>query len=673
MFSKDFQIKFKRNLLLVSAVGFSLLIKASELKHDSLSNSRKLEEVVVSARHNAPTRQALPTQLYSCKEIERLNAMNVTDVVRFFSGVTVKDYGGIGGLKTVSLRGMCAQYTGVSYDGVMISNIQSGQVDLGRYSLENLSEISLTNAQPNDIFQSARLFSSGSVLSLKTRLLSYDSLKTYAGKVSFKAGSFGLINPSVFVAKNFGRKWSLNFSTDVLKADGKYPFTLYYGTTSNLSKELVRTNTDIEAIRTELNGVYRISNSQSLAAKVNYYASERGLPGSVVFYNPTISTQRLTDRDFFAQLHYTNRESDQFQQQFFAKYNSSFNFFTEADSKYPGGILKESYLQNEYYLSSAFLYKLNQSLLVTAAADWFYNTLDINFKDFNYPTRHTGLFNIAAKYETERISISANALYTLTHEAAQAGTPSPDRERLTPTVNFSYKLCEDKDLRIRAFYKNTFRLPTFNELYYQQVGNPNLRPEIVDQFNLGGTYLETSIPIFSEFSVMLDAYHNNVKDKIISIPKDMFHWSMTNRGNVLINGLDLSVKADIKTGNNRLVRFKANYGYQSATDQTAGSDNYGEQIPYTPFHSGSCSVSYQWNKWEAGYNLQYSGERWTGQMTVETNRLNPFAISNLFVNTSYKGYKVSAEVLNLFNNQYEVVKFYPMPGINFRLTASVEF
>ena len=47
-----------------------------------------------------------------------------------FAGVQVKDYGGVGGMKTVNIRGLGAGHTGVTYDGVQVGDCQSGQVDL---------------------------------------------------------------------------------------------------------------------------------------------------------------------------------------------------------------------------------------------------------------------------------------------------------------------------------------------------------------------------------------------------------------------------------------------------------------------------------------------------------------------------------------------------------------
>ncbi|RZL98054.1 MAG: Plug domain-containing protein, partial [Pedobacter sp.] len=89
-----------------------------------------------------------PMQHIDKKTLETLNSVSVADATRFFSGVLLKDYGGLGGLKTISVRSLGAGYTGVMYDGVMLSDVQAGQIDLGKISTANIENITLYNGQP---------------------------------------------------------------------------------------------------------------------------------------------------------------------------------------------------------------------------------------------------------------------------------------------------------------------------------------------------------------------------------------------------------------------------------------------------------------------------------------------------------------------------------------------
>jgi len=659
--------------VLFNVLIFSLSVFSEELKTDSL-HRKNLGEVIVNGQQLQISRASMPLQIISGSELDKLNASNVSDIAKYFSGVTVKDYGGIGGMKTVSLRGMGAQYTGVSYDGMIMSDIQSGQIDLGRFSLGSISGIELSNGQPNDIFQTARAFSSGGLLNLSSILPDNNENQNITGKISFITGSFGLINPNLFLGKNFGRKLYMNISTDALTANGKYKFTQYYGSKDNISEVLTRTNCDIQSIRTEMNIHYNLHDKENISLKINYFGSERGLPDGITFYN-SYNTERLWDRNLLSQIHYENKVSQKFQYQLFGKYNSAYNKYNDTDPKYTNGLLNEEYIQKEYYLSSCFLLHPLEPLFLSASADWWYNDLNIvsnsTFENFAYPTRNTGLINFASKYVNDKLTLSGNLLYTLTRERVQSGMASPDRDKLSPTLSLSYKLLDDKDLRIRAFYKNIYRLPTFNDLYYQDLGNHNLRPEDANQFNVGFTYLETGIPFLSNFLVSVDGYYNRVKDKIIAVPKDLFHWTMTNKGIVDIIGVDINIKTGIHLAKSEHINILGNYSYNKSTDITPLSANYGEQIPYTPFYSGSGSISYQHKSWEAGYNILYSGLRWSGQ-NITANKIDAYMIHSVFVTGIYKQYSLKAELINLLNTQYEVVKFYPMPGLNFRITLSMK-
>ena len=648
---------------------------------DSL-NTNRLREVKVKAQRSLNARATMPTQQFSEKEITQLNANNITDVAKHFSGITVKDYGGIGGMKTVCLRGFSAQHTGVSYDGIMLSDIQTGQIDLGRFSLANISEISLTNAQPNDIFQSARMFASAGVICLTTKLPEYDATKTLTGMISAKTGSFGLANTSLFITKMAGKKWLFNLSADGTVANGRFSFLQNYnsGNRNGVKQTLTRENSDIQSIRAEANVVYRIRPKESLSLKTNFFDSERGLPGAVTFYN-TYSRARLWDKVFFAQLHYENKTSEKFQTQYSLKYNRAENSFRNFNSSFarptnPEGLITENYIQGEYYASAAVLYRPIDKLTLSAAADGWYNTLNINRPNgsdsINLPTQQTGLINLAAKYTSDRWTIGTNLLYTQTHNEVQQGIAARNRSRLSPTASVSYKLLSNKEFRIRAFYKSIFRVPTFNDLYFQDMGNKNLKPESTNQYNIGMVYRETEIPLLSELELSADSYYNDVTDKIIALPKDLFHWSMANKGKVTVKGVDVTLKAIIPVLQSDKLMVRTNYSYQKAVDATTNSSNYGEQIPYSPLHSGSGSLTYFHRSTELGYNLLFSGQRWSGQ-NISAKRLNRYVEHSVFATAYFKKLKVTGEIINLLNTQYEVVQFFPMPRRNFRLTASINF
>ena len=87
----------------------------------------------------------------------RMGMHSMTDALKHMAGLSVRDYGGAGGMKTVSVRGIGARHTAVVYDGIALSDCQTGEIDLSRYSLDHLSSVSLVIGDDDNIFQPARV------------------------------------------------------------------------------------------------------------------------------------------------------------------------------------------------------------------------------------------------------------------------------------------------------------------------------------------------------------------------------------------------------------------------------------------------------------------------------------------------------------------------------------
>ena len=211
-----------------------------------------IPEVVVSDRYQTrEVRSAAPLQIFSREELKTLNVMQVSDAVKHFSGVTVKDYGGIGGLKTVSIRSLGAQHTVVGYDGIAVTDCQTGQVDIGRFSLENVDRLILSNGQGDQIFQPARFFASAGILNIQTLTPVFHDNKPTNLSASLKSGSWGLLNPSFLLEQKLGTKWALTANAEWMSSDGHYPYTLYYGDEGDQSSREKRKNTDVQTFRAE--------------------------------------------------------------------------------------------------------------------------------------------------------------------------------------------------------------------------------------------------------------------------------------------------------------------------------------------------------------------------------------------------------------------------------------
>ncbi|MDE7407247.1 MAG: Plug domain-containing protein, partial [Muribaculaceae bacterium] len=182
-----------------------------------------LHEVQVRAIRHGNT-DIIPAQTLTGNDLHRLNSNSVADALRYFAGVQVKDYGGVGGIKTVNIRSMGTNHTGVVYDGVELGNAQNGQIDLGQFSLDNIEAISLYNGQKSNILQPAKDFGSAGTIYMRTRVPHFQDNSYYNARATVRTGSFDLINPSTLVELKLSNNVNAQISAEWLNSSGKYKF-----------------------------------------------------------------------------------------------------------------------------------------------------------------------------------------------------------------------------------------------------------------------------------------------------------------------------------------------------------------------------------------------------------------------------------------------------------------
>ncbi len=628
-------------------------------------------EVVGKARPST-TRESTPLQVMDKAGIERLGVQDLSEAVKRFSGVTVQDYGGIGGLKTVSVRSLGAKHTAVSYDGVTVTDAQSGQVDISRFSLDNVDMISLSIGQADDIFQTARMYASAGALSIKTAAPHFKD-KSYNAYVKLKGGSFGLFNPVVRYEQRMGNYWSASLHADWLSAKGDYPFTLTNG--KEVTEE-IRKNSDIQSLRLEGNVYGHFGQGGKLNGKIYYYDSERGLPGSVILYNNN-ARERVWDNNFFTQLHYENEWFDRLKFQANAKYNYSFSKYRDISNKYSGGKQEDLNTQNEYYGSAGILYSPFSYVSFSLNTDIARNTLENNFVNAPTPKRWTSLTAFAAQYKSPVLTVTASLLGTYITDKVENGDNPADKKRLSPAVSLSWRPFPEQSFRIRTSYKDIFRVPTFTDLYYLRMGNINLKLEKATQYNIGLTWNDELGSFIRLLSVSVDGYYNKVSDKIVAIP-NMYIWKMMNMGEVEIKGIDVNLSTNIPLYKELSLLLSSAYSYQDAIDVTDPQEkNYKNQIPYTPRHSGSVSVSLE-NPWvNVTYTLVTAGDRYALPQNIEVNQIDSYIEHSLSVNRSFAlkkcVFRLQGDILNLTDRTYDIIQYYPMPGRSWRFSLSITY
>jgi len=659
-----------------NAAVFSRVADNDAATSDSLPNYRIGEVLVTENKKDPEKRSSTPFQWLNRATLREVNALQVSDAVRFFSGVTVKDYGGIGGMKTLSVRSMGAHHTAVAYDGITITDSQTGQIDIGRYSLENVDVLSLNIGDGNTIFQPARMFASSGLLNIRTRRPVFEDGVHFHGKIGMKAGSFGLLNPALLLETKLSPQFDLSFSAEALSSDGDYPYRLFHADDAYTKR--IRTNNEVKTCRLESTLFGHFQKGQQLEVKAYYYQSYRGLPGAVILYNP-YSSQYLWDKNAFLQAHYEQDLSKKFVLQVNGKYNWSYQRYLDPDYLGSEGREDNTYNQYETYLSSSLLFKTCPGLSFAFSADGAVNGMQADLYHFASPARYTALANLSAKYLNDWMLVTAGILGAAINEERKSAAAADDYHRLSPAFSFSVRPFPGEDLHVRMFYKASFRMPSFNDLYYTEVGNSKLKPENSRQLDLGLTYSRSFGEGWPLLMLTSDIYYNRISDKIVAMPtNNIFIWSMVNLGKVDIRGIDLNLSVTQSLGEKYKLFAGLNHSYQRALDVTdATAREYKNQIAYAPriFGSGRLALETPWMK--LAYAMIYSGHRYLTGQNLEENDFPGFTDHSVSVerNFTVKGLTLNlrGEVLNVLNENYEIVRNFPMPGRAYRVGVRVEF
>lgn len=623
----------------------------------------------------------VPVQTLTQADIQTMPAVLLSDVLKLFSGIVIKDYGGVGGMKTVSMRGFGSQHTAISYDGLPVTDCQTGQIDLSKFSLENVEQISV-NSGTDDIFLPARLFAAANLIQIRTLRPKFDK-RPFHIDFRFLGGSFGLWSPSVLLEnrivkrRNNGFSLSSSLNINYLQSDGRYPFTIYYGGDNDSTSLEKRSNSDVRSMNIEGNLFFTFDYTTQMDVKFYYYQAERGLPGAVIFYN-THSRQRLYDQNAFGQVHFLKHFLKNVDYQLNAKFNYAYERYFDPDYLNAAGFVDNRYFQREYYLSNGVSYRPHKIVNLTLVNDLIFGNLTANLPNFILPSRLQVLTVLSAAVDTRFVQAKAALLHTGVANWAKKGAAADNVSRFSPSAGISIRPMLSQDFHIRAFYKNIFRLPTFNDLYYNDFGNRDLRPENTHQFDLGLTYARSFLHKKMGISITVDGYYNRVKDKIVAIPsRNLFTWMMLNFGAVKIAGMDANLVFDYEIIKQLKIDIVGSYSLQQAVDVTDPKSNtYRHQIPYTPLHSGSASLTLSTPWVDVSYTVVAAGKRYALQQNVPANELKPYSDHSLALAKDFDvkgkvvlGYKL--ELLNLANRHYEIVRNYPMQGRSVRGTLRI--
>jgi outer membrane cobalamin receptor len=450
-----------------------------------------------------------------------------------------------------------------------------------------------------------------------------------------------------------------------LKADGRYRFRYTNGT---YDTTIVRRNGDVETAHAEAGVHVSLDEGTLLTAKGYFHGSSRGLPGAIVagrFSN----AQRQADRTFFLQLS-LRREREGRRTMVGAKWSGDRGRYEDPDYLVPGGLVNV-FRQEEWYASAVHAREVARWLEVSLAVDASRQGLRSNVASFPDPSRVSLWGAVSARAWWERLTVQGNLLACGAWERVKRGRKPGAHRVFCPVVSLSWQPTRSPGLRTRFFYKRSFRLPTFNDIYYVYPIVVALRPEFTTQYNAGVAWVrERAGRLVAAVEVQGDVYYNRVRDKIVGFPSgNIGRWTMVNLGRATVTGVEVNGRVALAPGTVG-VDAGVTYTWQRAVDATPG-DTRGCRVPYVPEHAGTATVAASRGAWRLNYSFIYTGERFSRRDNAREGREAAWCTHDVSLGYRRGVLRVDAEVNNVLNRYYSVVRGYPMPGRSWRLGLSI--
>ncbi|MEM9339997.1 MAG: TonB-dependent receptor [Bacteroidota bacterium] len=542
------------------------------------------------------------------------------------SAIYFKEYGN-GQLATITLRGTSASHTNVLWNGLPVNSPTLGQTDFTVWPMFLVDQLAVQKGSGSSTFGSGAI--GGSII-LDNSVIQPDSLITLYSAF----GSFG--------------QWDFGASTQLYIGKLKSETRLYKGTIRNDFPYELRG----VKVRQKHASVERLGLSQriNLTTKHHFLFSEIAYVENDRQIQPTISS---ASRDVLRTENLRFLISDEV-------FSANFTQFLSLGYAWDQTVFNETSVTASHQLigNYAIETQVGKSIIgrlgVTAQDAW------ANAENYTETEKQKQLhlfsswnFNLFS-----RVLLSLN-LREAIHEDQTVFVPSIGGEWV-PIKNFN-------ELKVRGQASKGYRVPTFNDLFWNPGCNPELSPELSMNYEAGIDWASHS------FSLSVTGFTSRVDEWIQWVPTEGV-WSPQNIRNVEISGLESTLSKSFPIASWK-VAVQTNYEYTRSRDLSAEKHT---QLPYVPKHSFFMQLGVTGNKRTSiTGRWNYTSQRFTTLSNTSQGRIDDFGLFDLIFRKSFTIDHISLTAQlathNLLDMTYENVINTAMPGRNYRIELTINY
>lgn len=671
----------KMYLKYVFLIVFLFLPKDNYCKILSDTLYKKSKEVLISnSKYQSIISNSIKVDKINENIIEKINPIMSFDLVKYANGLYISDYGGLGGIKTISMRGLASNNTLVMLNGVRLNSNQNGSFDFSTLNISNINEIEYSK---NGLSGFMGGNSAGGVINFRTQSKKNDINLTYG---SLNEKSIKINQCLSFLDSNISS--GVNF----ISSDGNYKFnSIQFDENVILKREnsnFRNLSFNLDYLNNDLNLFKTTDGKMSL--NFIYSNTNRGVPGPVLQNNIENTEANLIEHDFKILLNYDlfyygssdiNIEP----------LNIDNNNIEKLELRGMSNINKMNYIDNNaFYFSNKGINSQFNSF------DNYYKLTYKNISknyEFNISSEINNnnlignMLDISLNNNVNRLNVSLNSFvnYNLTqfidNNNFVFNLYNTFRfDHFTDYGNvFSYMLGTDIELKkinsnLNYNYSKNFRPPSFNEMYYLNFGNQDLTPEVSYSHTLFLSNNSLSnLKITNSFNFI------NLENKIVSLPISPVVWTAYNLGNVNVISYELEAIYNLNEIINSDLSINFSYLIQEVKDKTLGSQTYNKFLPYTPKEIISVNLIYKFNNFDFVLINRYNSFRYYTTNNNYNEILSAFLQTDLNISYSLKSIFTENKktilffnMNNILDNRYELIKNYPMPGVILRGGIKVE-
>ena len=644
-------------LLLCFAIGTSgKTLKAAEPNQDSVTKVFPMVEVNAESMVSSRAMKFGSVYIIDKAKIEKNAAWQISDILKQSPGVYIKDYGGLGGLKTISLRGTSSQQTAILLDGIPMNSAQNASIDLSTLPVSIFNNIEVFKGGASSMFGSNAL---GGAVNLRTDKI----LREQKMNLDFKYGSFGVLFSALsydLPLNNAGISSNLEFQ----KSDGDYSFKVnHFG--ENMT--LTRHNADFQNFNIFVNSFINDSLTK-YSFKIIARDSKRGAPGAVVQGLEEGVRARLNEQEIFLIGSYNHIFND------FSSFGSNISFksnytnYSNPDEMYKEGqTMNTGFTNNSYKLNSKYL-SIFENINIESGFDLDYSSLYGDMLQQN-TNKFVDRFNSALFFRADKSYLLNNGSEFAWNLGIRYDYVMNRNSAISPSAGLIYKIY-NYFLTFKLLYTHNFRCPSFNEMYYLNYGTKDLKDETSNSYNLSANFSP-----LSWFNIESNIFYIATKNQIISIPLSTIKWSAANLGATQSYGFDLLVYGNLF---GTLIDYNFAYTELEAKDVSSHSLTKNKTIPYTPNVISNARISLNLEKFSLNTIVNYSSYRYLFSDNNSEDILPSYWTMDLScsyaVNIIPKvKMKLKFEINNIFDKSYEIISKYYMPGRSLRAGISAEF